>query len=82
MPLAMPGKTKVLKNIPTRHRQLFNAAGNAGQNKVLKNIPTRRRQLFNAAGNAGQTKFLKINRRDAVSFCFRGLWLLQGSSRK
>jgi hypothetical protein len=48
MPLAMPDKTKVLENITTRRRQLFNAAVNAGQNK----------------------KSLKINRRDAVSFCF------------
>jgi hypothetical protein len=46
MPLAIPGKTKVLKIKPTRRRQLFNAAGNAGQNEVLKNKPTRRRQLL------------------------------------
>jgi hypothetical protein len=41
MPLAMPGLTKFLKIKPTRCRQLFNAAGNAGQNKKFLKINQR-----------------------------------------
>jgi hypothetical protein len=46
------------------------AAGNAGQNEILKIKPTRRRQLLMPLAMPCKTKFLKINRRDAVSFCF------------
>jgi hypothetical protein len=46
MPLAMPGKTKLLKITNATSSAFLHAAGNAGQNKVLKNKPTRRRQLL------------------------------------